>query len=68
MILLDLDMENKAVKGLKRLLKDNRVFIQIEIFNNNFNLIDALLKKNNFYLMHRIEHKHSGSDYFYKNY
>jgi hypothetical protein len=60
--------EEKVLKGLKRLLKDNRVFIQIEIFNKNFNLIDKLLKKNNFYLIHGIEHKHSGSDYFYKNY
>lgn len=60
--------EEKVLKGLKRLLRDNRVFIQIEIFNKNFNLIDKLLKKNNFYLIHGIEHKHSGSDYFYKNY
>lgn len=60
--------EEKVLKGLKRLLRDNRVFIQIEIFNKNFNLIDKLLKKNNFYLIHGIEHKHSGSDYFYTNY
>jgi hypothetical protein len=60
--------EEKVLKGLKKLLKNNRIFIQIEIFNKNFNFMDTFLKKNNFYLIHKIEHKHSGSDYFYKNY
>jgi FkbM family methyltransferase len=60
--------EEKVLKGFNKLLKNNKIFIQIEIFNKNFNLIDAMLKKNNFYLIHKIEHKNSGSDYFYKNF
>jgi FkbM family methyltransferase len=60
--------EEKVLKGLNKLMSSNKIFIQIEIFNKNLNLIDTLLKKNNFYLIRKIEHKHSGSDYFYKNF
>lgn len=60
--------EEKVLKGLNKLMKNNKIFIQIEIFNKSFNLIDELLKKNNFYLVRKFEHKHSGSDYFYKNF
>ena len=60
--------EEKVLKGLNKVMKNNKIFIQIEIFNKNFNLIDELLKKNNFYLIHKIEHNRSCSDYFYKNF
>ena len=60
--------EEKVLKGLNKLISSNKIFIQIEIFNKNFNLINEFLKKKNFYLIHKIEHKHSGSDYFYKNF
>jgi FkbM family methyltransferase len=56
--------ENKVLLGIKNLLKNNKILLQIEIFNNNFKKINKLLLKQNFKLINKF---HKTSDYFYIN-
>jgi len=56
--------ENKVLLGIKNLLKNNKILLQIEIFNNNFKKINKLLLKHNFKLINKF---HKTSDYFYIN-
>jgi FkbM family methyltransferase len=56
--------ENKVLLGIKNLLKNNKILLQIEIFNNNFKKINKLLLKYNFKLINKF---HKTSDYFYIN-
>ena len=56
--------ENKVLLGIKNLLKNNKIILQIEIFNNNFNKINKLLLKQNFKLINKFQ---KTSDYFYIN-
>jgi FkbM family methyltransferase len=56
--------ENKVLLGIKNLLKNNKILLQIEIFNNNFKKINKLLLKQNFKLINKF---HETSDYFYIN-
>ena len=59
--------EQEVIEGLKNLIKKNKIFLQIEIFNRNYNLTNSLLKKNNFKKINSI--KSDGKiDYYYKNY
>lgn len=57
--------ENKVLLGIKNLLKNNKILLQIEIFDNNFKKINKLLLKYNFKLINKF---HKTSDYFYINY
>jgi FkbM family methyltransferase len=56
--------ENKVLLGIKNLLENNKILLQIEIFNNNFKKINKLLLKYNFKLINKF---HKTSDYFYIN-
>jgi FkbM family methyltransferase len=56
--------ENKVLLGIKNLLKNNKILLQIEIFNNNFDKINKLLLKQNFRLINKFQ---KTSDYFYIN-
>ena len=58
------EYENKVLLGIKNLLKNNKILLQIEIFNNNFKKINKLLLKYNFKLINKF---HKTSDYFYIN-
>lgn len=60
--------EINVLKGIKYLLKKNKVFIQIEIFNKNFKTVNSFLKKNNFLFIKNIKDKSLVSDYYYKNF
>lgn len=60
--------ELNVLKGIKSLLKRNKVFIQIEIFNQNFETVNNFLKKNNFSFIKNIKDKSLVSDYYYKNF
>lgn len=66
-IIIKIDVEgyeNKVLIGIKNLLKNNKILLQIEIFNNNFKKIDKLLLKQNFKLINKFQ---KTSDYFYIN-
>jgi FkbM family methyltransferase len=56
--------ENEVLLGIKNLLKNNKILLQIEIFNNNFKKINKLLLKYNFKLINKF---HKTFDYFYIN-
>ena len=56
--------ENKVLFGIKNLLKNNKILLQIEIFDNNFKKINKLLLNQNFQLINKF---HKTSDYFYIN-
>ena len=60
--------ELNVLKGIKSLLKRNKVFIQIEIFNQNFETVNNFLKENNFSFIKNIKDKSLVSDYYYKNF
>ena len=40
--------EHEVLQGLKKLLNYNKIFLQIEIFDKNFNKINKYLKKKKF--------------------
>ena len=70
-ICLKIDVEGSEIdtlRGLKKVLKENKIFLQIEIFNKNFNKVNNLLKKNNFKPDNKIISKSDYADYYYKNY
>ena len=54
----------KVLIGIKNFLKNNKILLQIEIFDNNFKKINKLLLKQNFKLINKF---HKTSDYFYIN-
>jgi FkbM family methyltransferase len=56
--------ENKVLLGIKNLLKNNRILLQIEILDNNFKKINKLLLKRKFKLINKFN---KTSDYFYIN-
>ena len=57
--------ELNALKGIKNLLKNNKCILQIEIFKENFNIVNSFLLKNNFVLFKQIKKRFN---YFYSNY
>lgn len=57
--------ENKVLVGMKNLLKNNKILLQIEIFDRNFRKTNKFLLKNKFKLINKIK---KASDYFYINY
>lgn len=56
--------ENKVLLGIKNLLKNNKILLQIEIFNRNFKKINKLLLRQNFKLINKFQ---KTSDFFYIN-
>lgn len=70
-ISLKVDVEGSEIdvlNGLKNLLKKNKVFLQIEIFDKNYQKVNNLLKINNFKLDNKITSKSNYGDYYYKNF
>jgi len=57
--------ENKVLLGIKNLLKNNKILLQIEIFDDNFKKINQLLLEKRFKLINKFN---KTSDYFYINY
>jgi FkbM family methyltransferase len=57
--------ENKVLLGIKNLLKNNKILLQIEIFDDNFKKINKLLLEKRFKLINKFN---KTSDYFYINY
>jgi len=70
-ICLKIDVEGSEIDtlgGLKKILKENKIFLQIEIFNKNYNKVNNFFKKNNFKPDNKIISKSGYADYYYKNY
>jgi len=59
--------EYEVLQGLKKLLNYNRIFLQIEIFDKNFNMINKYLKKKKFKFLNSI-YNDGKTDYYYKNF
>ena len=57
--------ENKVLLGIKNLLNNNRILLQIEIFDNNFKKVNKFLLKKKFKLINKFNKTY---DYFYINY
>jgi FkbM family methyltransferase len=57
--------ENKVLLGIKNLLKNNKILLQIEIFDDNFKKINKFLLEKRFKLINKFN---KTSDYFYLNY
>jgi FkbM family methyltransferase len=57
--------ENKVLLGIKNLLNNNKILLQIEIFDNNFKIINKFLLEKKFKLIKKFN---KTSDYFYINY
>jgi len=55
--------ERLVLEGLKELLKKNKIFLQIEIFDHMYHDIDSFLTKYNFKYLNK-----EGKNFFYKNY
>jgi len=57
--------ENKVLSGIKNLLNNNKILLQIEIFDDNFKKINKFLLEKKFKLIKKFN---KTSDYFYINY
>jgi len=57
--------ENKVLFGIKNLLNNNKILLQIEIFDDNFKKINKFLLEKKFKLIKKFN---KTSDYFYINY
>ena len=57
--------ENKVLLGIKNLLINNKILLQIEIFDDNFKKVNKLLLEKRFKLINKFN---KTSDYFYINY
>jgi len=57
--------EETALKGMEHLLKNNRVLMQMEIFDEKFDAVDGLMREFGFASCEKIEG--SKNDYIYKN-
>lgn len=66
-IIIKIDVEGyekEVLYGLKKLLLQNKILIQIEIFKENFNKINKILKKLKFKLINQIK---NSNDFYYIN-
>ena len=59
--------ELEVLQGLKKLLNYNRIFLQIEIFDKNFDKTNKYLKKQKFKFLNSI-FSDGKTDYYYKNF
>jgi FkbM family methyltransferase len=57
--------ENKVLLGIKNLLNNNKILLQIEIFDDNFKKINKFLLEKRFKLINKFNKTY---DYFYINY
>ena len=57
--------ELNVLKGIQKLLKNNKCVLQIEIFKKNYHIVNSFLLENNFTLVDQIR---ENSNYFYSNY
>ena len=55
--------EKEVLLGLEKLILNNKVFLQIEIFENMEKKVEDLLSQYNFIFISK-----NGKDFFYKNY
>tara|TARA_B100001093_G_scaffold376461_1_gene361617 strand:- start:1626 stop:2408 length:783 start_codon:yes stop_codon:yes gene_type:complete len=69
-VVLKIDTEGHeefVLKGFKKFLKNNEIFLQIEIYNQHFNKVDKFLKKFKFLKINSFS-SDGKIDYYYKNY
>ena len=69
-VILKIDTEGHedfVLKGLKKFLKNNKIFLQIEIYDNHFKKVNKFLKKFKFYKINSLSSDNK-IDYYYKNY
>ena len=69
-IVLKIDTEGHeefVIKGLNKLLSNNQILLQIEIFDKNFSKIDNILNKKKFQKLNSIS-SDGKTDYYYINY
>ena len=59
--------EHEVLQGLNKLLNYNRIFLQIEIFDKNFNKINTYLEKKKFKFLNSF-YNDGKTDYYYKNF
>ena len=59
--------EHEVLQGLKSLLNYNEIFLQVEIFEKNFNKINKYLKSQKFKCINAISND-GKADYYYKNF
>ena len=57
--------EGKVLLGIKNLIKNNKIFLQIEIFDKNFRKINKFLLEKGFKFINKFD---KTSDYFFINY
>ena len=65
-VLMKIDVERHeldVLKGAKKLIKNNKITMQIEIHDNLRARVFNYLRRNKFYLINSI-----GQDYYFKNY
>jgi len=66
-IIIKIDVEGfekEVLYGLKKLLSQNKILIQIEIFKKNFNKINKILNAHKFKLINQIK---NSNDFYYTN-
>lgn len=66
-IIIKIDVEGfeeEVLYGLKKLLSQNKILIQIEIFQKNLNKINKILKNHKFKLINQIK---NSNDFYYTN-
>ena len=59
--------EHEVLQGLKNLLNYNEIFLQVEVFEKNFNKINKYLKSQKFKCINAISND-GKTDYYYKNF
>lgn len=57
--------EDKVLLGIKNLIKNNKIFLQIEIFDKNFKKVNKFLLQEGFKFINKFD---KTSDYFFINY
>ena len=64
------EFELQVLNGITELISDNKVFLQIEIFNRNYPIISSFLENRNFKLLKEGNYTHDKrlKDYFYINF
>ena len=72
-IAIKIDVEGfelSVLQGITNLIKNNRIFLQIEIFDWEFSKTSSFLKEHNFKLLERgtYTHQETVKDYFYINF
>ena len=63
-------LELLVLQGLVNLIKNNRIFLQIEIFDQEFVKTSSFLEEHNFKLIEKgtFTHQDTVKDYFYINF